>query len=165
MAQYLLQKTLVKHGDSVNMLAFSYDGSMFASGADDGLVIVFRGNGCGRELRRFQVKAPMMTLLWHSRFGHIIIASDASGDVHTICLNGSANVSVTHFPAYVDIDGISFTEKHVLPYREHRSWPCSQHCANWYIAGHQFRKRYAVSQARDHRSGLFSYLFANRNSS
>jgi WD40 repeat protein len=158
MAQYVLRKTLAKHGDSVNALAFSYDGSLFASGADDGLVIVFRGNGCGRELRRFQVKAPVTTLLWHSHFGYTIIAGDASGDIHTICLNSSTNVSVTHFPAYVYIDGILFTEKWVLSHREQRPWPCPQHCANWYIAGHQFRKRCAVSQARDYRSDSFSYL-------
>jgi WD40 repeat protein len=77
----------------VNALAFSYDGSLFASGADDGLVIVFRGNGSGQELRRFQLKAPVTILLWHSRFGYTIIAGDASGDVHTICLNDSTNVS------------------------------------------------------------------------
>lgn len=94
MGQYKLQKTLVKHGDSVNAVAFSYDGSLFASGADDGLVIVFRGNGSGQELRRFQVKAPVTTLLWHSRFGFTIIAGDASGDVHTICLNDIANRNV-----------------------------------------------------------------------
>jgi WD40 repeat protein len=158
MAQYVLQKTIVKHGDSVNALAFSYDGSLFASGADDGLVIVFRGNRCGLELRRFQVKAPVTTLLWHSRFGYTIIAGDASGDIHTICLNSSANVSAIHLPADVDIDGIPFTEKRVLSYREQRSWPCPQHCANWYIAGHQFRKRCAASQARDYRSETFSYL-------
>ena len=84
----------------MNALAFSYDGSLFASGADDGLVIVFRGNGSGQELRRFQVKAPVTTLHWHSRFGYTIIAGDASGDVHTICLNDSANVSASHFHAY-----------------------------------------------------------------
>ncbi|KAH9172233.1 WD40-repeat-containing domain protein [Lactarius sanguifluus] len=94
--QYILQKSLVKHGDSVNALAFSY-GSLFASGADDGLVIVFRGNGSGQELCRFQLKAPVTILLWHSHFGYTIIAGDASGDVHTICLNNSTNVMSTVF--------------------------------------------------------------------
>ncbi|KAI9442139.1 WD40-repeat-containing domain protein [Lactarius indigo] len=95
MGQYVLKKTLVKHGDSVNTLVFSYDGSLFASGADDGLVIIFRGNGSGQELRRFQVKAPVTALLWRSRFGYTIIAGDASGDVHTICVSDS-----THENAY-----------------------------------------------------------------
>lgn len=97
MGPYILQKTLVKHGDSINALAFSYDGLLFASGADDGLVIVFKGNGCGRELRRFQLKAPVTALLWHSRFGYTIIAGDASGDVHSISLNDSEGVSVSQF--------------------------------------------------------------------
>ncbi|KAI9444319.1 WD40-repeat-containing domain protein [Lactarius indigo] len=89
MGHYSLKKTIQKHYDSVNTLAFSYDGSLFASGADDGLIIIFHGNGSGREVRRFQVKAPVTTLLWRSRFGHTLVAGDASGDVHTLNLDGS----------------------------------------------------------------------------
>ena len=66
--------------------------------ADDGLVIIFQGNGSGKEIRRFQVKAPVITLLWRSRFGPTLVAGDTSGDVHTICLNvsnGPTHVSVT----------------------------------------------------------------------
>ena len=111
MVQYVLQKTLAKHSDSINALAFTYDGSLFASGADDGLIIVFTGNGHGEEVRRLQMKAPIMALLWHSCFGHTIVAGDACGDVHTICLNNSANVSTSCFCAYRDIDKTSFTEK------------------------------------------------------
>lgn len=90
MGQYSLKKTLVKHGDSVNALAFSYDGALFASGADDGLIIVFEGNGKGQELHRFQAKAPVAALLWRSRFGFTLLAGDTCGDVHTICLRDSA---------------------------------------------------------------------------
>ena len=86
----MLKKTLVKHSDSVNALAFSYDGSLFASGADDGLVIIFEGNGSGQEFRRFQVKAPVATLLWRSRFGYTLVAGDTIGDVHTISLSNSS---------------------------------------------------------------------------
>lgn len=86
MGQYLLKRTLVKHGDSVNALAFSYDRSLFVSGADDGLILVFEGNGNGRELRWFQAKAPVAALLWRSRFGFTLLAGDTCGDVHTICL-------------------------------------------------------------------------------
>jgi WD40 repeat protein len=50
MGQYVLIKNLDKHGDSVNTLAFSHDGSLFASGADDGLIIIYRGNGSGQEI-------------------------------------------------------------------------------------------------------------------
>ncbi len=95
MGHYSLKKTIQKHYDSVNTLAFSYDGSLFASGADDGLIIVFHGNGSGREVRRFQVKAPVTTLLWRSRFGHTLVAGNASGDVHTLNLDGSTAVSFT----------------------------------------------------------------------
>ena len=98
MAQYTLKKTIRRHYDSINALAFSPDGSLFASTGDDGLVIIFQGNGIGQEIRRFQVKAPVTILLWRSRFGNTLVAGDTSGDVHTICLNvstESAHVSVT----------------------------------------------------------------------
>jgi WD40 repeat protein len=95
MGHYLLKKTIRRHHDSINALVFSHDGSLFASGADDGLIIIFQGNGSGREVRRFQVNAPITTLLWRSRFGHTVVAGDTSGDVHTICLDGSASVSVS----------------------------------------------------------------------
>ncbi|KAH8981086.1 hypothetical protein EDB86DRAFT_2835032 [Lactarius hatsudake] len=88
MGQYVLKKTLVKHGDSVNTLAFLYDGLLFVSGADDGLVIIFRGSGSGQELCQFQVNAPVTALLWRSRFGYTIIAGNASSNenayYHTI---------------------------------------------------------------------------------
>ena len=96
MGRYILEKTLVKHRDSINTLAFSHDGLLFASGADDGLIIIFQGNGSGREIRRFQAKAPVATLSWHSLFGYTIVAGDACGDVHTISLGDSTNVSTTY---------------------------------------------------------------------
>jgi WD40 repeat protein len=96
MAPFVLKKTISRHYDSINTLAFSHDGSLFASGADDGLIIIFQGHGSGREIRRFQVKAPVTTLLWHSRFGYTVVAGDASGDVHTLCLqNDSSGVRVS----------------------------------------------------------------------
>ncbi|KAH9180277.1 WD40-repeat-containing domain protein [Lactarius sanguifluus] len=91
MGQYLLKKTIQKHHDSINALAFSPDGLFFASRADDGLIIIFLGNGSGCEVRRFQVKAPVTILLWHSHFGHTLLAGDAAGDVHTISLDGSTS--------------------------------------------------------------------------
>ena len=95
MGRYILEKTLVKHRDSINALAFSHDGQLFASGADDGLIIVFQGNRSGREVRRFQAKAPVATLLWHTHFGYTIVAGDTCGDVHTISLGDSVNVSAS----------------------------------------------------------------------
>ena len=97
MHPYMLKKTISKHYDSINTLAFSHDGSLFASSANDGLIIIFQGHGSSREVRRFQVKAPVTTLLWHSRFGHTVVAGDASGDMHTLCFqNDSSDVSVSY---------------------------------------------------------------------
>ncbi len=96
MRPYVLKKIISKHYDTINALSFSPDGSLFASGADDGLIIIFQGLGSGREVRRFQVKAPVTTLLWHSRFGYTVVAGDTSGDVHTICLQTLANVRVPY---------------------------------------------------------------------
>ena len=95
MGRYMLEKTLVKHRDSINTLAFSHGGLLFASGTDDGLIIIFWGNGSGREIRRFQGKAPVSTLLWHTLFGYTIVAGDTCGDVHTISLGDSVNVSAS----------------------------------------------------------------------
>jgi WD40 repeat protein len=105
MGPYVLKKTISKHYDSINALAFSHDGSLFASGADDGLIMVFQGHGSGREIRRFQVKAPVTALLWHSRFGYTIVAGDACGDVHTLNLRNDSDVGVLY--GYV----LAMTEK------------------------------------------------------
>jgi len=99
MGNFELKRIISGHHDSINALSFSHDGSLFASGGDDGLINIFQGHGSGRRIHRFQVKAPVTTLLWHSRFGHTILAGDASGDVHTLCLevqsSANATVSVT----------------------------------------------------------------------
>jgi hypothetical protein len=128
---------------------FTHDGCFFASGADDGLIIVFKGDGHGEEVRRFQMKAPITALLWHSRFGYTIIAGDACGDVHTISLNNSTNVSPSRFCTDMPIDELSFTEKRLLSYFQQRLWPCSQHRPKWFISGHQLWQICGVNQARD----------------
>ena len=127
MGQYVLKKTIHKHCDSINALAFSPDGSHFASGADDGLIVIFQGYGSGKEVQRFQVKAPVTTLLWRSRFGHTVVAGDTSGDVHTICLDGSASVSVSQNGTL--FDDIPATGKPVLSYHELCPWSCPLYCA------------------------------------
>jgi WD40 repeat protein len=86
MHPYVLKEIISKHGASINSLAFSQDGSLFASGDDDGLIIIFQGHGSGQEIHRFWVKAPVTTLLWHSPFEYAVLASDASGYVHIIGL-------------------------------------------------------------------------------
>jgi WD40 repeat protein len=96
MNQYVLKKTICKHHDSINALAFFLDGSLFVSGANNGLIIIFWGDGSGKEVCRFQVKAPITALLWHSRFGYTVITGDTSGNMHTICLGGSATVSISY---------------------------------------------------------------------
>ncbi len=51
MGHYILKKTLHRHYDSINTLAFSHNnGSLFASSSDDGLVIIFQGYGSGKEI-------------------------------------------------------------------------------------------------------------------
>lgn len=125
MVKYVLQKTLIKHSESINALAFIYDGSLFASGADDGLIIVFKGIGHDREICHFQLKAPITVLLWHSHFSYTIITGDICSNVHTICLNNSTNVSASCFCTYMDIYEISFIEKFLLSYFQQCLWPCS----------------------------------------
>jgi WD40 repeat protein len=93
---YVLKKIIGDHNGSINSLAFSQDGSLFASGAEDGRIIIFQGHGSGREIHRFRVKAPVTTLLWHSLFDNAVLAGDASGYVHIISLpNDSMTVSAS----------------------------------------------------------------------
>ncbi len=84
MHPYMLKKIISEHNGSINSLAFLQDGSLFASGGDDGLIIIFQGHGSGRETHRFRVKAPVTTLLWHSLFHHALLAGDLSGYVHVM---------------------------------------------------------------------------------
>ena len=131
MGPFMLKKTISKHYDSINALAFSHDGSLFASGADDGLIMVFQGHGSGREIRRFQVKAPVTTLLWHSRFGYTIVAGDASGDVHTLSLRNDSDVSVSYGCV------LATTEKFWVLYRGTRSTMPSIVCLAQFTAWHR----------------------------
>ena len=95
MVNFELKKIISSHHDSINTLSFSHDGSLFASGGDDGLINVFQGHSSGQQIRQFQVKVPVTTLLWHSQSGHTILAGDTSGDVHTLCLQVGANTAVS----------------------------------------------------------------------
>lgn len=99
MVNFELKKVISGHHDSINTPSFSHDGSLFASGGDDGLINILEGHGSGQQIHRFQAKAPITTLLWRSRFGHTILAGDTSGDVHTLCLQvgvqSSANATVS----------------------------------------------------------------------
>ncbi len=156
MGQYLLKKTIQKHHDSINALAFSPDGSLFASGADDGLIIIFLGNGSGREVRRFQVKAPVTILLWRSRFGHTLLAGDAAGDVHTISLNGTASVSVSTSdsvqPSVLNVLlSVSFTGKPILSYHQLCAWPRSLHRGERHLASCWLGKGRSVGEASNDR--------------
>jgi WD40 repeat protein len=98
MGNFELKKIISSHHDSINALSFSHDGSLFASGADDGLIIIFQGHGSGQEIHRFRVKAPVTSLLWHSRLDYAVLAGDASGFVHIIGrLKGSMIVSASYY--------------------------------------------------------------------
>jgi WD40 repeat protein len=95
MGNFELKKIISAHQDSINALSFSHDGSLFASGGDNGLINVFQGHGSGQWIHQFQVKAPVTTLLWCSHFGHTILAGDASSNMHTLCLDVQSLANTT----------------------------------------------------------------------
>ena len=68
---------------------------MFASSANDGLIIIFCGNGSGWEVHRYQVKAPVAMLLWHSWFGYMVLAGDMNGNMHMLYLQSMVSASVS----------------------------------------------------------------------
>ena len=47
MSHYMLKKTIKRHYDYINMLAFLHNRSLFASGSD---IIIFQGNGSGQKI-------------------------------------------------------------------------------------------------------------------
>ena len=57
MSHFALKKTISKYYDSINTMAFSHDGSLFASGA---VVIIFQGHGSGREIRRPAIRPSLI---------------------------------------------------------------------------------------------------------
>ena len=86
---YSLQRNISGHCNTVNTLSFSPDGLYLASGRDDGLVLILNAL-TGIEVRRFMDTSAVTTVVWHPTFPKTIITSHSSGDIHTICFEGSA---------------------------------------------------------------------------
>ena len=71
------------------------------------------------------MKAPITALVWHSRFGYTIIAGDACGDVHTISLNNSEDVSA---PVSAPAILMRFHSQRNTQYHTFNNVPGSVHC-------------------------------------
>ena len=85
--QYHLEKVIPGHIDSVNVVSFSPDGRLFASG-EDGLLRIFTSD-FEKEIRRFQKTAPITALSWSERFYNTLLIGDMAGDVHIIRIGDS----------------------------------------------------------------------------
>ena len=80
--------TLSGHRDTVIALEFSPDGKFLASGGQDGILLVF-STVDWRPIHKFVDTSPLLTLLWHPVLGGRLFCGFRSGDVHTLCLNGT----------------------------------------------------------------------------
>ena len=89
--QYHLEKVISGHIDSVNVVSFSPDGRLFASGGEDGLLRIFTSD-FEKEVRRFQKTSPITALSWSARFHNTILIGDMVGDIHIIRI-GESEVS------------------------------------------------------------------------
>jgi WD40 repeat protein len=77
---------LVVHRDPINTIAISCDGKLFASGGDDGFLLIFNAKSL-RELKRFRVPSPVRAIVWHPAQPEFVTYGTASGVVSTLAHN------------------------------------------------------------------------------
>ncbi|KAA1475956.1 WD40 repeat-like protein [Dentipellis sp. KUC8613] len=85
MGGYHLERRVLGHTNSVNMISFSPNGSFCASGGKDGLLRVF-SKDFSKEVQHLRCIAPITALIWSDAFNNTILAGDAVGDLHIIQL-------------------------------------------------------------------------------
>ncbi|KAF8208470.1 WD40-repeat-containing domain protein, partial [Mycena galopus ATCC 62051] len=80
---------LVVHRDPINTIAISCDGKLFASGGDDGFLLIFNAKSL-RELKRFRVPSPVRAIVWHPAQPEFVTYGTASGVVSTLAHNAGS---------------------------------------------------------------------------
>ena len=104
-SSYDLETSLSGHIDSINALQFSPGGKYLASGGQDGQLFIF-STKTWKPVRKYADASPLTALVWHPNFPKTVICGFASGDIITICFDGtqvylslsSSFSSVLHFP-------------------------------------------------------------------
>ena len=85
-SSYNLETSLSGHIDSVNTLQFSPTGKYFASGGQDGQLLIFSAK-TWKLIRKYADASPLMALAWHPTFPKTVLCGFSSGDIVTICFN------------------------------------------------------------------------------
>ena len=101
---YDLETSLSGHIDSVNTLRFSPTGKYLASGGQDGQLFIF-STKTWKLVRKYVDTSPLTTVVWHPSYSKAVVCGFASGDLTTICFDGTQvhpfpilRASVLHFP-------------------------------------------------------------------
>lgn len=84
-----------KHLSSVNCLEFSDDGSLLASGDDDGLVWVFQTSDVTKH-DRYQFAAPVTALAWAPGSSHLYIGL-ADCELHVVFMVSTEDHQTVYF--------------------------------------------------------------------
>jgi WD40 repeat protein len=85
---YDLEESLSGHVDSVNTLQFSPTGDYIASGGQDGQLFIF-STKTWKPIRKYANPSPLNALAWHPTFSDTLVCGFSSGDLTTICFDGS----------------------------------------------------------------------------
>lgn len=84
--QYEREITIVGLKESISALEFSPDGTVLASGCEDGSVTIFSTLDW-KPLRTFIDASPSTSLAWHPQIKGLLFCGFRSGDVHTLQTN------------------------------------------------------------------------------
>lgn len=85
---YDLETSLPGHIDSINALQFSSAGGYLASSGQDGQLFIF-STKTWKPVRKYANASPLTALVWHPTFPKTVICGFASGDLVTICFDGT----------------------------------------------------------------------------
>lgn len=82
-------KTILKgHTSSIVALEFSPDGKLLASGADNGVVLIF-STSSWMPLNHFVDTSPVSVMMWYVGRRYLLLCGHQSGDLHLLTLTGT----------------------------------------------------------------------------
>lgn len=98
--EYSKETTLKGHTSSIVVLEFSPDGKFLASGADNGVVLIF-STSSWVPLNHFVNTSPVSVMTWYIGRRYLLLCGCQSGDLHLLAFTGSAvSSSLPVFPTH-----------------------------------------------------------------
>ncbi|KAJ7247219.1 WD40-repeat-containing domain protein [Mycena rebaudengoi] len=75
------------HTDNINTIAFSDDGTHFASGGDDALLRIAE-SGTGQATHQYKLVSPIRSIVWNPGYTNVLTAGLRNGIIMTIQIQG-----------------------------------------------------------------------------